>query len=231
MRSLGIDGCRAGWVAILRETHSLHWSVASCLEEALPKRIPRHAFIDMPIGLGEHGARLCDQEARRRLGREFSSSVFPCPARAVLKASTYEEANALNRETTGLGLSKQSFYLLPKIREVDHWLQQRAERLTQLREAHPEVAFMAIKGAPLAHKKKTEAGFAERLSLLDRLEPRSPELVEEICQATRRKDVAPDDVLDALCLAVMPSAGHLHSLPTRPPRDAEHLPMAIHYFA
>ncbi len=231
MRSLGIDGCRAGWIGILREKGGFRWRVADALDDVLPPQIPRLAFIDMPIGLSHREPRRCDRLARSTLGRQFSSSVFPCPARRALDAASYEEANRHNRAALNAGLSKQSFFLLPKIREVDRWLLTKARNPKQLREAHPEVAFMAIKGESLTHKKKTQEGFDERLSLLAALDPAAEDLVREIGYATRRKDVAPDDVLDALCLALMPLNGELQSLPTRPPRDEAGLPMAIHFYS
>jgi predicted RNase H-like nuclease len=231
MDSLGIDGCRAGWIGILRGNGGFRWRVAATLDDVLPSRIPRRAFIDMPIGLCDRVPRHCDRLARSTLGRQFSSSVFPCPARRALDAANYDEANRHNRAALGVGLSKQSFFLLPKIREVDRWLRTQAKNPKQLREAHPEVAFMAINGSPLTHKKKTRDGFDERLSLLAALDPTAADLVREIVDATRRKDVAPDDVLDALCLALMPLNGKLQILPPRPPQDAEGLPMGIHFYS
>ena len=165
------------------------------------------------------------------LGRSFSSSVFPTPARVTLGAQSYVEANAVNKAKTGRGLSKQSYFILPKIRELDLWLQAAGNACRLVREAHPEVAFMAIKREPLAHKKKTEAGFTERLALLCTLDSGVAATVELILGQTRRKDVAADDVLDACCLALMPLAGRLQTLPMQPQRDAIGLPMEICYFS
>ena len=52
--------------------------------------------IDIPIGLAPAGPRRADIEARGQSGPR-RSSVFPAPARAVLAATTYEEACALSR--------------------------------------------------------------------------------------------------------------------------------------
>jgi predicted RNase H-like nuclease len=46
------------------------------------------AGIDIPIGLTASGPRSCDLEARRLLGPR-RSSVFPAPAREVLRAWSY----------------------------------------------------------------------------------------------------------------------------------------------
>jgi predicted RNase H-like nuclease len=56
---------------------------------------------------------------------------------------------------SGKGISKQAFYLFPKIRELDDWLVSK-ERNGQWFECHPEVAFARLNGAAaLAEPKKT----------------------------------------------------------------------------
>ena len=57
-----------------------------------------------------------------------------------------------------------------------------------------------------------------------------PELIDEILSQTKRSQVLPDDVLDAICLAVMPRAGRLKTLPEIPDVDGEGLPMEICYY-
>ncbi len=230
MKILGIDGCRAGWLGVTHSTRELSWAIAPTIETLLSPPIPARVFVDMPIGLSDSGARDCDFSARRMLGRQFSSSVFPTPVRAALSAQNYPAANALNRAHSGRGLSKQSYFLFPKILELDNWLALSGPNDRRPREAHPEVAFMAIKGEPLQYKKKTKAGFNERLALLSELDRRVTVLTREILSATRRKDVAADDVMDACCLALMPLAGRLRTLPARPERDARGRPMEICYF-
>ena len=151
--------------------------------------------------------------------------------RLALEGKEYPEANALNRQQVGSGLSKQSYYLLPKIREADNWLRNPSNPTSLLREAHPEVAFHAIKGASLCFKKKTPEGFQERLDLLCQLDGRVAALTQNILAATRRKDIAADDILDACCLAVMPLSGRLQTLPAKPERDNKGLNMEICYYS
>lgn len=230
MRILGIDGCRGGWIGIWYSTKALDWYFSPSLDDLMTQHIPTRAFIDMPIGLSSKGPRLCDRAARQMLGRKFSSSVFPTPARLALNATEYPQANALNRQQTGSGLSKQTYYLLPKIREVDGWLRDPSHPTGLLREAHPEVAFNAIKGTSLSYKKKTAEGFKERLQLLCQLDTRVAELTQVILTTTRRKDIAADDILDACCLAVMPLAGRLQTLPTAPEEDDQGLKMEICFY-
>jgi predicted RNase H-like nuclease len=79
--------------------------------------------------------------------------------------------------------------------------------------------------------KKRSAGARERLKALQEIEPRSREIFEEARPAFR-KDVARDDILDALVAAVTAYRGHgrLQTAPQRPPTDAKGLPMEIVYY-
>ena len=230
LSTLGIDGCRFGWLGIWHKPEGFVWQMEASIWDLIATRACRRAFIDIPIGLSSKERRRCDSAAREFLGRAFSSSVFPTPVRGVLSAKSYAQANTCHREICGRGLSKQSFFILPKIHEVDSLFKKDKKWQGKLREAHPEVAFKAINGADLQSKKKTAAGFRERLDLLSALDPQIPELVDEILSQTKRNQVLPDDVLDAICLAVMPQAGRLKTLPKTPDIDSEGLPMEICYF-
>jgi len=149
------------------------------------------AAIDIPIGLTRAGPRRADVEARRQLGPR-RNSVFPAPVRAVLAASTYEEACALSRAASGKAISKQLFNILPKIREVDQLVTPLRQR--QLFEMCPELSLAVLNGAPMAYAKTTAAGRAERLRALR----------DTFGQATLERHLRPappgaktDDVLDA----------------------------------
>ena len=186
-------------------------------------------MIDMPIGLLNDAAdRHCDALARDRLKPFRSSSVFGVPPRAVTRISDYSEANALSRELTGKGLSKQSFYLFPKIRELDDWLVN-PERQGEWWECHPEVAFAQLNnGRALNASKKSEAGQAERMSLLADL-PRVDAALERAGQNYKRKDVLPDDCIDALvCLLTAERDQHQRIvIPATPDKDERGLKMGI----
>lgn len=83
--SVGIDGCKAGWFAVVLAddgewSHALYETAEAVLDRhGDPERIP----IDIPIGLvdGRPTERRCDLEAKRLLGKPRIASVFPrCPA-------------------------------------------------------------------------------------------------------------------------------------------------------
>jgi predicted RNase H-like nuclease len=149
--------------------------------------------VDMPMGLADRERRRCDMEARRLLGPR-RSSVFPTPVRAVLGCETYAEALAVSRAVCGRGLSKQAWFLVPKIRELDGLVRDLPAGV--LSEVHPELAFAALAGGPLADPKRTAPGRAARLAAL------APVIADLDALAARRlPGAAPDDVLDACALA------------------------------
>jgi predicted RNase H-like nuclease len=156
--------------------------------------------IDMPIGLSDDGSRGCDLTARRLLGRPRASSVFPAPCRAALAATTYRRACALSRRTLGVALSRETFNLLPKIRQVDALMTPALQEF--VREVHPEVVFalLAGRGRGLRHAKRTADGERERRRLLRLFAPPfDPEAVRLRLGPAR---VARDDVVDAVACLV-----------------------------
>lgn len=165
----GVDGCPAGWVAVTLSPASpadpsaiaVTVCVAATLD-ALP--LAGVAGIDMPLGLLASGWREVDVLARRALGRR-GSSVFAIPPRLALAAPSYAEANRVCRELTGKGLSVQAYALRRKITEAEAYRRARGAAV-RLYEVHPELAFAALAGAPLADSKHTPAGLVIRRDLL-----------------------------------------------------------------
>ena len=228
--AMGVDGCPAGWCAVRVDMNGLkaprveiHRDFQSVLDAGA-----QVIAVDMPIGFedapGAGGMRLCERLARERLGpRRFS--VFPSPLRSALVAEDYPRAVALNRDAGGKGISKQTYHLFPKLREIDAVMAPHKESFVF--ETHPETSFAVITGAPAAHNKKTADGRAERLVLLER-----HGLLRDLFEPHpfKRKDAAPDDLIDAgLCAltALRIAAGTAQSLPEKPPRDGRGLRMAI----
>ena len=109
----------------------------------------------------------------------------------MLDAPDYPAANAANRAALGLGLSKQTWYLVPKIRDVHDWLT--TDPAVPVVEAHPEVCFAAMNGGVVIDGKTTVDGEARRRQLLH-----DHGLDVE---AIARRGVAVDDILDAAATA------------------------------
>lgn len=234
---VGVDGCKAGWFFVRGGCGRLGCGIAASFTELIGG-MPAGArvFVDIPIGLRDRCAepRACDVEARKLLGRGRASSVFPPPLRAILGASSYTDALYLSRSLCGKGLSRQAFGIAPKIREVDDLLADSEYAQLSVREVHPEVCFWAFAGGkPMVHRKKEEVGFRERMALLERVFPGCEELVRATLGRYRRKDVARDDIADALVLAATASApdAALKTIPAHPDYDARGLPMEMVYSA
>lgn len=125
MKTLGIDGCRAGWYAVsLDDGEAGYWLLES------PEQLKEYfdefdrIFIDIPIGLAEESyVRKCDGKLRDVLGPGYQASVFDPPIRPALYAPTYAEASMTSYEITGKKISTQAWNITPNIRMVDQFLQ------------------------------------------------------------------------------------------------------------
>jgi len=233
MRHVGIDGCRAGWIAVSRGPQGLTYRIDSDLAGLIGHfSDAERIFIDVPIGLpwAEAPVRPCDAAARRALGAPRCSSVFPTPCREALAAADYVTASQKNFECLGWKLSKQTWGILPKIAEADRLL--RETRSGALREVHPEVCFWALAGEqPMRYSKRTPQGRRERLEVLLRYEPGVAALRLDALRNTRRTDVKEDDLLDAAVVFLTAEAkdGTLAVLAGRPAQDTEGLPIEMVY--
>jgi predicted RNase H-like nuclease len=221
----GIDGCRGGWVVA---------SASSSLNDLTIEFVPNlHPIlegagtdsvvaIDIPIGLPENEPRACDGAARQLLGWPRSSSVFSPPCRRAFAGKTFKEVLLLNRTATGVGISKQAFHIMPKIREVDALMTTKKQKY--IREVHPEVTFAQLNGVVLAQNKKSPLGRAHRIALLQG----AGLYISEALLATR--GMKPDDVIDAVACLLTAFAiqnGHSQCLGRREQTDAKGLVMEI----
>ena len=207
------------------------------LEVLLPALSGAHlTLIDMPIGLLDNGAfeRRCDQEARALLGRPRASSVFRAPSRPALDAIAQGHAAvcAINRQATGVGLSLQTFNIMPKIVELDRLLQRHAHLRVRVRESHPELCLLGLnQGCPMRFNKRTAAGQRERRELLSRWSGEVDAMVDQVAALYPRRALAIDDVVDAAVLALaarrIHQVGQPRELPSTPAVDTTGLRMAI----
>ena len=233
----GVDGCKSGWFYIaLDATGEWCCGVVERLHEVV-ERAGMHdrLLVDIPIGLpdNEHPEpRRCDLLARSELGKPHSSSVFPAPARETLQAQSFSEAGDINQRITGKRVTKQTYSILAKVGEADELLRRDKRARAIVREAHPELCFWALKGMQsMKHSKKytrkKPEGHEERLSVLEKCWPGARAVAEEVSELCRRKDVALDDIADAMVAAVTARADALRSFPDSPPLDGEGLPMQM----
>lgn len=233
MHFVGVDGCRAGWVAIaLSEDGAPSHLVAPTIADVALRYPVALALVDVPIGLRGHERqeRQCDTQARSLLGPR-RSSVFAAPCRSALAHTSYEAASAENHRCTGRKLSKQSFNIAPRILDVEEYLRRSWATGPVIREMHPEICFWALAGRPMAHAKRTEEGASERLDVLSAHLPAARAILAEVTAAHPRSAVRPDDVIDALAGAVtgLASVLRLRTLPETPERDGRNLRMEMVY--
>lgn len=234
MKVVGIDGCKLGWIAVIMDSFD-NWSVEvfGSIEELIHKLHSQDLFlIDIPIGLreDEKNERLCDLQSRKSLGQPRGSSVFTVPSRTSIYCDTYEEANKMNKELVGRGIPKQTWGIVPKIKEVDTYIRNNIEIKERLKESHPEVGFWALSGRPMKYSKRKKEGYEERKKVLSGIYPKSDEIIEYTLDKYLRKEVQKDDMLDALCLALNGVIGAeigFKTVPNIVEVDVEGLSMAI----
>ena len=277
IKYVGVDGCKAGWIGVgLRDDDGCpkvevckdFSSVVTCFGDACV------ILVDMPIGLCEDVApRACDKEARQKLGTKRQSSVFPAPPRSFVNnvmrtpdwdwttghgkpyRDAYAEANEWHREKFGKGISSQAFGITRKIGEVDEFLRTRDANSPKIREVHPEICFWALnEQKPMSRKKSDSEGCKERLETLRRCTQDINGIdVDAMFKKARdkftKKEVADDDIVDAIALAITAKIGCencFQILPSHPwkcsimdiclcgfsehpPKDSKGLPMEMVY--
>jgi predicted RNase H-like nuclease len=238
---VGVDGCKAGWFAVaLTETNSFGVFQFSKISDLwnyfYDGKINVRILVDIPIGLIDSKSnfkrRSCDVEARRILRPYRQSSVFPIPCREAIYAKSYESACDINEEITGKRLTKQTWGIVPKIREMNDFLIAIGSAKEKIIETHPEVCFWALVGKPMEYSKKESEGFDERKQLLQEICTSTDEIVQNALSKYRRKDVARDDILDALVASVTVKLSfqkRLKSIPEIPEKDSQGLPMQVVY--
>lgn len=231
---VGVDGCRAGWLAaFVRPEHGeMRIRVCATFNDIVnAPEAPAIIAIDMPIGLPERageGGRDAERAVRPLLGAR-QSSVFSVPSRRAIYASDYRAACAIAQATSDppRKVSRQTFMLAPKICQIDDALRSDPALAARVYEVHPEVAFWRLNGErPLTEPKRvksrpSEPGLALRRELL-----RPHGLISQEIP----RGASANDVVDALACAWVARRilrAEAVSFPPDPPRDAYGLRMAI----
>lgn len=234
----GVDGCRAGWIALVQtdgsdprvEIRQSFADLVSCLGAGAV------IAVDMPIGLPDKisgAGRGPEQLVRPFLGAR-QSSVFSIPARGAVEAQSYAEACAKALETSDppRKVSKQAFFLFAKILEIDALLRADTGLCARVIECHPEFSFCRLNGGvPMQAPKKIKgavnpAGIAERVGLLERYG-----LDGDLFAKAPPRGAAMDDLVDAavnLVMARRHTEGRTRPFPDPPLQDRHGLRVAIY---
>ena len=191
---VGVDVCRGGWV-FLRLADGKFESARFYRKFADGVEVSPDAEaigVDIPIGYPPWPAtrRLADCKACEMVG-PLRSSVFPTPHPDLLEQS-WQDARRISRDRFGRGLTKQSYDLRLRIKEVASV----AARHDRVYEVHPEVSFVALANHQhLKFTKKKWNGHNVRRALLVAHRIKIPDVLDD----ARR--VGADDILDAAAAA------------------------------
>ena len=229
-RVSGVDGCRGGWFIVSRniEDRQLSSELLPSFQDVIFEK-SKIIAVDIPIGFlgkAQKGGRACDKQAREVLGWPRQNSIFSPPVRGALECLAYEDALKANKRSSpeGIGISRQSFGLISKLREADALMTPSLQR--RVRESHPELCFTKLNGKPIKQSKKTPEGSAIRKRLL-----KTVGFEEVILNVSYpRSKVQPDDILDACVLCWMAERivmNEAKTLPSDPARDSKDLRMEI----
>lgn len=205
---IGIDGCKSGWFSVWEDQdENIQSSIFKSLNELKNFfKNENHLIIgiDMPVILSEVIPRQADQLARKLLSKK-ASSVFTAPTPEMLEQPNYEKASLVSKRLFGKSMSLQSWYLFPKIKDVQTMIHHENMNIYEI---HPELSFRAMNNEKvILESKKTYEGLAIRNSLLAIHFKHF--IFEEIRNQYAKKDVMDNDILDAL--AVLWSAKRIQS--------------------
>jgi len=236
-KHIGLDPAGKGWFGVVlhddggweADLFPSIWSLWKYHSDAT------NVFVCVPIGLPSDGRRLCDRKAKARLGGR-AASVFYAPVREAVYEGNLDDAKEIN-ERAGFSIQNQAWSAVPRIREVDEFLDMYPSARDRLVETHPELCFYALNGrTPLDAGKRTEAGAKQRAALLAEEHPGAEAIYEEAVARFTEPAYAPmvsgaHDVLDALVAAVTARRAPegVSTLPERAPTDERGLPMRITY--
>ena len=210
-------------------------------------------LVDMPMGLTLDGKRGLEAALRARLPKGRKSSVFPVPARVAFQSASHADASDRNAAVCGKRIPIQTYQIMPKIAELDTCLRTCPELQARCSESHPEGCFhvlaqcLANDGAQAPSEivlppKRSVAGRVARRSILHRHGLRTGALratdswlallhneAGQQPSADSGLVVAEDDLLDALCLALVasrPSGWEIVSDPLRA-RDEQGIALQV----
>ncbi|MBK1809503.1 DUF429 domain-containing protein [Clostridium sp. YIM B02505] len=234
---VGVDGCKHGYVAVNITENDFEINVFKNIEEICSKYSDSNTIlIDMPIGLPENTYYIRPETEGRKILSSRASCIFTVPCRQAVYEDDYCKANEINRNVLGKGLSKQSFSICRKIKEIDEFFNNAPEFKNRLLESHPEICFAMLNfdGTRAMHifeNKKTQEGIERRLEVLSRYYGKIDEIREVLYSDVKFKAIK-DDIIDALCLAITGMLGYKNgfkTIPKNPMKDSRGLFMQMVY--
>lgn len=225
--SIGIDGCKGGWITAVICGGELHLYKFASFAELAEKQFEKQPFdaclVDMVIGLQGNDEQIRpDTVAREILKRRRGapSTVFPAPCRKAVYGENKEERRQANVEILHKKISSPADAIIPKMREVDEFLQTTPRYKNKILESHPEVCFARLNGQVLSSSKHEKEGIRERVAVIAGY---LPEVTEHwVVQKARQMNCSRDDITDSVCLAIvanMLAQGKTETIPAEPMAD------------
>lgn len=226
---IGVDGCKGGWIAAVLDHGSLRIERHPSVEHIAACYPQFDGFlIDMAIGLRDRANQTRPDNAARAELESKAPTVFPVPCREAVYAEGEDIQKTINLKTLGKSLAKQSIAIIPKIRELDKFLVAHPEYKNVILESHPELAFSRMNGAVVTSRKKEFTGFIEREAVLSSFLENSQ--LKGLWDRAKELKCSPDDVMDAVCLAVtaaLNAHGMCETIPPEPEMDGNGLYMQM----
>lgn len=161
-RVVGVDGCRGGWLAAVTDfsaetgLSAVAWHLLRTFVAVLDLAAGDPVGVDMPLlPLPAEGERRRSDVAAREFLGPARSSIFWTPPATALARWRRDPVHP-----RGIGVSIQTWNLLPKIAEVAD------SGAAGLLEVHPECSFRAMASAVAFASKKTAEGRSQRQAAL-----------------------------------------------------------------
>lgn len=185
-------------------------------------------FIDMVLGLPSSVQEIRPESIARKMLAPRTSTVFPVPCRQAVYEKTEDKQVEANVTCLGKKLTKQSLGILPKIRELDQFINEHCEYRNVFRESHPELCFSRLAGKVLKSKKAEFSGYTQRQQILSGYQREIAHI--HLWELAKQLKCNPDDIVDALCLMVtanLDARNLTDTIPEKPQKDVNGILMRM----
>ena len=227
--SIGVDGCKGGWIAAILKHGKLIIDKINNINDIVNKYPDfDEILVDMVIGLPSSKNHVRPDTYARQIIKERTSTIFPAPCRQAVYAKTVAEAYEENEKALGKKFTPLTVGIIPKIRELDSFLQNNQKYKNVIKESHPEVCFARLNGRTMLSKKSEIDGIEERIHLLARYIPELSLAKLSILAKNMKCNI--DDIVDAVCLTVtsnIAAQGYFEIIPENPMSDETDLLMQM----
>lgn len=226
---IGVDGCKGGWIAAIISRGNLkidRYETISDIVKVYPEF--DEFLVDMVIGLPSNKNHVRPDTYARQIIKERSSTIFPAPCRQAVYAKTVAEAYEENERVLGKKFTPLTLGIIPKMRELDSFLQNNRKYKNVIKESHPEVCFAKLNSKTMLSKKSEIDGIEERIQLLANYIPDLSTI--KLLTLSRSLKCSIDDIVDALCLSItanLAAQGYYEVIPNSPMSDDTELRMQM----